>query len=435
MTAPLTGITVIDFSEYFAGPYAGMMLADMGADVIKVERPQGDGWRHTAPVGPHEGRGYLGVNRAKRSIAIDLSTDEGIGIARRMLASADVVLLNYRPGVAGRMGLSYEDVSRDNPRIIYCENTAFGREGENRNRAGFDILSQAATGMILYEHKIESGVPNYISTIAVSDLTSAMFMAFAIVSALYARTSTGKGQRIETSLFAAGIAAQYRPLLSVEAIDRPVREGFLEALAEKRGDGLRYAEAEALRREYVAPRGRNNYYRVYETADGLIAVACLHNQQRRKLRDALGVEDASVEGMRYDWFSEDVRRAHKLATGPMESAFVSRTTGEWLVILDGADVPCGPVLFPEEIFDHPMVVSGGHMADVEHDVLGKLRMPRSPLQMDGVPAAEGVPPPALGAHSREILEQFGYTREEADGLISRRIVLTHEQVMAVTEGV
>jgi crotonobetainyl-CoA:carnitine CoA-transferase CaiB-like acyl-CoA transferase len=319
MAAPLAGTTIIDFSEYIAGPYCTMMLADMGADVIKVERPRGDAWRHTAPVAPYEGRGFLGVNRGKRSIAIDLTVDEGLTAARRMLAVADVVVLNYRPGVARRMGLSYDALSRENPRLIYCENTAFGGEGPYGDRPGFDILSQAATGMILYENKLERGVPGYISTVAVADLTSAMFMAFAIVAALHARNVSGVGQRIETSLFAAGIAAQYRPLLSIEDVDAPVRKGFLSELAVRRNEGLRYQEAEELRREYLPARGRNNYYRVYETRDGLIAVACLQNRQRRGLRDALAVDDPTVEGLRYDWFSEDVRRAHRRRGGRRRS--------------------------------------------------------------------------------------------------------------------
>ena len=430
MAAPLAGTTVIDFSEYIAGPYCTMMLADMGADVVKIERLQGDTWRHTAPVAPFEGRGFLGVNRGKRSIAIDLSAAEGLAAARRMLATADVAVLNYRPGVAERMGLSYEEVSRENPRLIYCENTAFGRQGPYGDRPGFDILSQAATGMILYENKLERGVPGYISTLAVADLTSAMFMAFAIVAALHARTTSGAGQRIETSLFAAGIAAQYRPLLSIEDIDRPVREGFLAELVARRTEGLRHQEAEELRRTYLAARGRNNYYRVYETRDGLIAVACLQNQQRRGLRDALAVDDPTVEGLRYDWFSEEVRRAHREATEPMETAFLKQRTEEWIVILDGADVPCGPVHFPEEIFEHPQVIAGDLMGDVEHEVLGKLRMPRSPLRMDGVPATDVRPPPPLGAHSREVLAQFGYSGLEIDELIERGVVTTHQGLMA-----
>ncbi|MDP9236724.1 MAG: CoA transferase [Chloroflexota bacterium] len=430
MAAPLAGTTIIDFSEYIAGPYCTMMLADMGADVIKVERPHGDAWRHTAPVAPYEGRGFLGVNRGKRSIAIDLTADEGLTAARRMLAAADVTVLNYRPGVAERMGLSYDALSRENPRLIYCENTAFGREGPYGDRPGFDILSQAATGMILYENKIERGVPGYISTLAVADLTSAMFMAFAIVAALHARSASGVGQRIETSLFAAGIAAQYRPLLSIEDVDGPVREGFLSELAVRRKHGLRYQEAEKLRREYLPARGRNNYYRVYETRDGLIAVACLQNQQRRGLRDALAVDDPTVEGLRYDWFSEEVRRTHREVTAPMEAAFLERTTDQWIAVLDDADVPCGPVNFPEEIFEHPQVIAGDLMANVEHEVLGQLRMPRSPLRMDGVPASDVRPPPALGAHSREVLSQFGYSAPEIEGLMERGIVATRDTLMA-----
>src|SRR5205814_6384149 len=152
MAAPLAGTTVIDFSEYIAGPYCTMMLADMGADVIKIERPRGDAWRHTAPVAPYEGRGYLGVNRGKRSIALNLDGDEGRAIAHKLAATADVVTGNYRPGVAESMGLGYPALSAENPRLIYCENTAFGHDGPYAGRPGFDILSQAATGMILYEN-------------------------------------------------------------------------------------------------------------------------------------------------------------------------------------------------------------------------------------------------------------------------------------------
>ena len=237
MNAPLTGIKVVDFTEYIAGPYCTMMLADMGADVVKIERPEGDAWRHTAPVAPYESRGFIGVNRGKRSIALDLERPEGREIAQRLALGADVVTIAYRPGVARRLGLDYETLSRERTGLIYAENSAFGHEGPYAGRPGFDILSQGATGMVLYENKLERGTPTFITTLAVADLTTGMFMAFAIVSALLARTATGKGQRIETSLFASGLAAQYRPLLSVEAIDGPVREGFLGALAERRKDG------------------------------------------------------------------------------------------------------------------------------------------------------------------------------------------------------
>jgi formyl-CoA transferase len=425
----LESIRVVDFTEYIAGPYCTMMLADMGADVVKVERPEGDAWRHTAPVAPYESRGFLGVNRGKRSIALDLERPEGREIARRLALEADVVAVAYRPGVAERLGLDYETLSKTKRDLIYCENSAFGHKGPYAGRPGFDILSQAATGMVLYENKLERGVPTFITTLAVADLTTGMFMAFAIVSALYERTLTGKGQRIETTLFASGLAAQYRPLLSVDEVDRPVREGFLAELANRRQGGLRYEEAAKLRNEYVAPRGRNNYYRVYETRDGLIAVACLNNRQRRGMRDVLGVQDATVEGISYDWFSEEVRQAHKANIEALETRFRERTTAEWIEALDAADVPCGPVNFPEELFDHPHVNANGLMETLEHPLLGPVRMPASPMLMDGTRPDSGRPPPYLGQHGPEVLRELGYKDGEIERMVADGVVVTRERLV------
>ena len=429
MAGALDGIKVVDFTEYIAGPYCTMMLADMGADVVKIERPEGDAWRHTAPVAPYESRGFLGVNRGKRSIALDMEQTRGRELARELALSADVVVVNYRPGVAKRLGLDYDDLSAEQPSLIYCENTAFGREGPYQGRPGFDILSQAATGMILYENKIDRGLPTYITTLAVADLTTGMFMAFAITNALYARTATGKGQRIETSLFASGLAAQYRPLLSVEEQDQPVREGFLAELAQARANGARFDETLKLRSQYVAPRGRNNYYRVYETKDGLIAVACLNNHQRRRLRDAVHVEDPSVEGMTYDWFSEEVRQAHRMAVEGFENAFRDKQTQEWVTLLDTADVPCSPVKFPEEIFQDPHVQANDLIVTLDHPVVGQMRMPASPIRMSGTPPVAATPPPTLGAHGKEVLQELGYDSEAIDRLLEEGILHTRERLL------
>ena len=429
MPGALSGIRVVDFTEYIAGPYATMMLADMGADIVKVERPHGDAWRHTAPVAPYESRGFLGVNRGKRSIALDLGREEGRAIAQKLAGGADAVVVNYRPGVAERLGLDYDSLSADNPALVYCENTAFGREGPYSGGPGYDILSQAATGMILYENKLERGTPQFIATVAIADLTTGMFMAFAIVNALYARAQTGRGQRIETSLFASGLAAQYRPLLSVEERDRAPREGFRQEYEQAQKRGLRFAEVAGLRSRYIPGRGRNNYYRVYETKDGLIAVACLNNRQRRALRDALQVEDPSVEGMSYDWFAEDVRRAHKQAVEHYARAFLERSTAELIELLDAADVPCNRVRFPEELYDDPHVAANGLMLKLEHPVLGTLRMPACPIRMSETPAGSDAPPPVLGADGPQVLRELGYGDADIDRLLKDGVLHTRETLL------
>lgn len=430
MAGALSGIRVADFTEYIAGPYCTMMLADMGADVVKIERPDGDMWRHTAPVAPYESRVFLGLNRGKRSISLDMTTDAGREIARRLAVEADVVVVNYRPGVVERLGLDYESLAADNPRLVYCENSAFGKKGPYAGRPGFDILSQASTGIVLFENKVVQGTPSQIQTLAIADLTTAMWMAFSIVNALYVRAQTGRGQQIETSLFASGLAAQYRPMLSVEMFDQPVRDGFLVALREMRKEGASFEELSEMRKGFVPGRGKNNYYRLYETRDGLVAISCLNNRQRRAVRDALGVEDETVEGMTYDWFSEEVRQAHRETTPLFEEAFRSKTTEEWLATLDAVDVPCAPANFTEEMFDLPHVAENGLMQSLEHEVVGTLRMPVCPVTMSETRPGSRLAPPALGAHSAEVMGELGYDDVAIERLMEEGVVWTRERRLA-----
>ena len=190
---PLAGIKVLEFSEIIAAPFGGMLLSDMGADVIKVEPPAGDPWRAFQPLGMREGRGYISLNRGKRGIAIDLNTPEGLEIIHALAARTDVVIVNYRPDVAEKLGIDYATLSANNPRLIYCDNTAFGRRGPHAHRPGYDIVAQALSGLMTTEgRREESGVP-MMNGLPSADLSTGIAIAWGICAALYARERTGRG--------------------------------------------------------------------------------------------------------------------------------------------------------------------------------------------------------------------------------------------------
>jgi formyl-CoA transferase len=411
MNGALAGVRVLDFSEYIAGPYAGQMLADMGAQVTKVEPPHGDFWRHTGAIAPGESRGFIGVNKGKRSISIDLKTDAGRAIAHRLINSSDVVLTNYRAGVAERLGVDYDTAARLNPRIIYCENTAFGRAGPYAEKAGYDLVSQAMTGIMAFEGG--DGPPRSIITTSVTDLAAGMFMAYSIASALYQREITGRGQRIETSLFAAGIAIQYRPMFSIEQLDHDARETLLASLHNAREAGQPADEVLAAYRAQraAAAGGGNPYYRMYEALDGYFVVACLNNRLRRQLADILGVTDPRLEGNEFDPRRLNMDEAPALVQR-MEDAIRTRTVAQWCDLFDARGVPCGPVHLTAELFDDPHVAANDLLVTLDHPVVGPVRMANSPVRMSDADTGARNPSPVLGQHTRDVLAEAGYTEEE-----------------------
>jgi crotonobetainyl-CoA:carnitine CoA-transferase CaiB-like acyl-CoA transferase len=395
------------------------MLADLGAEVIKVEPPGGDRWRQQAPVAPGESRPYLGVNRGKRGTVLDLRREEGRAVLLRLIDRADVFLTNFRPGVAERLGVGYEQLSARNPRLVYGENTAFGAVGPERDRPGFDLLSQATSGVMDYERKLRDGLPQQISTTAIADITSAAFLAQGVVAALYTRTRTGRGQRVSTSLLQSAITIQYRPLLSIERLDAEPRAAFLQALAEAGGE-LDYEHILALREALIPGRPAastgNNYYRVYRTADGFVAVACLNNRFRRRLRDLVGVEDPAVDGDAYTWTGREDREHHDRLRPRFEAAFRSATSAEWLARLDAADVPCTPMRLTEELFDAPQIAANEMILTLEHPTLGPIRQPAGAIRMSDTPSTANIAAPTLGQHTDAILAEAGYSAAEIAAL-------------------
>jgi crotonobetainyl-CoA:carnitine CoA-transferase CaiB-like acyl-CoA transferase len=419
MQGALSGVRVLDFSEYIAGPYAGQMLADMGADVVKVEPPHGDFWRLSNMIAPNESRGFIGVNKGKRSISIDLKRPEAREIIRRAVLRSDALIANYRPGVAKRLGVDYETLSAINPRLIYCENTAFGDTGPYAGKAGFDLVSQAMTGIMAYEGG--SGLPRSIVTTAVTDISSGMFMAYAIASALYQRERTGRGQYIEGSLFAAGIAIQYRPMLSIEKEDRAARDQLLADLEKGRREGKSYEEILGERRPGRTPSQVGPYYRTYEARDGYMVIACLNNRLRRAVRDTLGVDDPRVDGPEFNVAALGWERAQEI-THEMEAIIATKSVAEWCAIFDEKGVPCGPVRLPAEMFEDPHVVANNLVVELDHPVVGKIKMANSPLKMSDAETGARSASPALGQHTREYLTELGFAPSEIERYIASRVV-------------
>lgn len=414
---PLSGVRVIDFTEYVAGPYGTMMLADLGAEVIKVEPLEGDHWRRQQPLAPYESRYFVAVNRGKRSIALDAFSEQGRALVDDLLRNADVVVLNYRQPTVDAMRLDYESVRAVKPDVVYCNITAFGTRGPYREEPGFDLLMQAMAGIMDFERKVDRGVPVGILTVAPADLAAGMFAAFSIASALFDRERTGEGKRIDLSLYAAALAIQYRVALSIDRYDAERRAQMLEAIAAVREQGLGYEATLEFRTGLGLQRATAHYYRVYQAKDGMVAVACLNNRQRRALRDELGIDDPAVDGGVFQG-RESTADEHVALMEQFEATFREHTVDEWLGRLRGIDVPAVPVRLTEEIFADPQAQALGLFETYEHPALGSITQARSPLEIDGEPMSIPAPSPSLGGSAADILESLGYSDERIAGLVA-----------------
>ena len=415
MPGPLDGVKVVDFTEIIAGPLAGRLLADLGADVIKVEPPWGEPWRLTQRFTDTESRTFMTYNRGKRSLPLNLTKPGSAEILKKLIPEMDIALVNFRPDVAAKLGVDYEILSEINPRLIYCELTAYGREGPDADRPGYDMIVQGMTGMVSSETKTLDGVPSWVWSSPLIDTSAGIAMAWTVCAALYARERTGVGQKIETSLLASALNLMGARFLHVENLDKETREKTINDLDKMRHDGATYDDMVAVspgsrRREHHG----NLYYRIYYTSDSPISVGCLSDPLRRRLLEVLELTDDSLEPGWNSVLPES--RAYSLALEKTaEDLIASRPSSEWLQLFEARAIPAGPVRFIEELFEDEQVVANGLVTDVEHNTEGTVKMMGALAHFLGTVPTPPVASPALGQHAAEILQNLGFTQQEVDG--------------------
>ena len=410
VSGPLTGVRVIELAHIMAGPVCGLMLADMGADVIKVERlPRGDGTRSFVPpdVGG-ESAAFMMLNRGKRSIALDLRSPDGVDIVRRLLYDADVVVENFRVGTMKKIGLGWDELRAENPRLVYCQITGFGRTGPMADKGGFDLIAQGYSGLMSITGEGPGREPVKVGA-PVTDITAGILAAYGVVSALFERERTGEGQLVDTSLFEAGITQTYwQSAIALASGHSPGPLGSAHPLS--------------------AP------YQALRTSDGWINVGASNQPTWLGLTRALAMPELAEDPR----FIDNAGRMEHLdeLVEVLAGRFVQETTDDWLSRLAAERVPAGPIASVGEMLEHPQTVARDMVVETDHPTAGRVRSLGSAVKMSGTGhrsqsdagSSGGTPSPAplLGQHTREVLGDAGVSDERIDVLMTQGVLVSSD---------
>ncbi len=412
---PFAGIEVVEFGQFIAVPFCAQLLAEGGAHVVKVESLAGDPVRQISPLAPGETRHFVSRNRGKHTLPLDLRHAKSRAVIDRLLARADVVLTNFRPGFAAELGLDWPALAPRFPRLVVGNVSAFGPKGPDAGLAGMDLALQARSGLMTAAGRIEDGVPKG-GDAPIADYTCAMMLAFGIASALLRRERTGRGGEVDVALLMAALLVQNNTLVRVESADGPAHARARARLAELRAQGRPLAEQAALVPTVRTPAMTEVYYRTYPTRDGAIAIACVSPGIQRTLMKALGLRDALLERPVPD--REAQARHYAVLRAETESLFASRTCAEWKALLDAHGVPMARVSLPFEMLDDEQVLANGFVHDLPHPALGPVRVLAPPVRIDGDGFTPAPATRSFGSETRAILGSLGFGDAEIGALLA-----------------
>ena len=377
----LSGLLVLDLTRILSGPFATMTLADLGADVVKVEQPgAGDDTRAWGPPSQGgEAAYFLSINRNKRSLAVDLKSPEGRAAVWKLALKADVLVENFRPGTAARLGFGFEEVSAANPGLVYASISGFGQTGPDAGRAGYDAIAQARSGIMSVTGEADG--PTVRVGVSSADLTAGMWATIGILAALHEKQRTGRGQWVDISLLDGSVAwLTY------------VSSGYFASGKIPQ----RYGSAHPT----IAP------YQAFASSDGYVMVAVGNDGLWRRYAGAIGRPELADDD-RFTTNAERVR--HRDVLIPLLAHIMAtRTTKDWVDALNSAGVPVGPIQTVDEALADPQVLARGMVAEVQHPTAGALNLVNCPIHLTRTPAQVRTPPPLLGQHTDEVLSELGF---------------------------
>ena len=414
----LQGVKIIDFTQFEAGPTCTEALAWLGADVVKIEPPVGDPWRHATSFAKNESRVFIPLNRGTRSICLDLKQDSARAALRKLIESADGIISNNRSDTAKKLGIDYESVAKINPKLVYVDITAYGSKGTMADMPGFDLIVQGYTGAVASEGKItKNGQPEVVWSSSYIDFSTGYAAANGIMAGIIGRGKTGEGQLVSTSLLANAVAMQTLRISDVEGLPAPAKTWFENERPKLIANGASYEEIQDSYQMAVRPLIYRCYYRAYKTLDGGLALGTLAVHARARLLDVFGLEDPRVTDPSYDDSTpEAVQHGHDLVA-KFEEIFASKTTDHWFEELRSHDIPCEPIRFIEEMVDDEQVLANDYVVELDHHTGHKVRTTGPVLQFGaGMPELKSSP--SLGEHTDEVLGDIGFSADQIADLRS-----------------